>query len=112
MRALQRNLSDRHNRLSLRSLAWYKDDALSIHKRTLLDRPTRAEPEDLRFGLRGDHLGQLVFGIQHKEVVGLLVLSYPRLHRRIILKAAVPVQMVGRNVQHHCDPRTKLLDRL
>ena len=83
-----------------------------MHECALLDGAPPAEPEDLGLGARGKHLGWLVLGVEHEEIVGGLLRCDPRLHGGVVLEAAMAVEVVLRNVQHHGDVRAKLLDRL
>ena len=50
--------------------------------------------------------------VQHRKVVAPLILKDARLRIHVSLKRPVPVQMIGRHVQHHGNLRTKRLNRL
>ena len=71
-----------------------------------------AEPEDLRPGSAGQSRAGGIVGIQHREIFRLLVLEDARLGVRIGLERAMAVEVVGRDVEHHGNFRTKGLDRL
>ena len=51
-------------------------------------------------------------GVEHKEVFSRLVLRDACLRRRIVGEAAMPVQVVGRDVQHQRNVRPERLDSL
>src|SRR5262245_45854506 len=53
-----------------------------------------------------------IVGVDDRPVTGLLVLEDSRLRRRIRLDARMPIEMVGRKVQHHRDPRMERIDLL
>ena len=53
-----------------------------------------------------------IVGIQHREILRLLVLKDARLGVGVGLERAVAVEVVGRNVEHNRNFRTKRLDRL
>ena len=112
MRARERNLGDRHNRLDLAAFLRAEEDALAVHERALLHLTARAEPVDLRLRLRGDQLGRLVLGVQDQEVVCGLILGDASLRRGIRLEAAVAVEVIRRDVQHQRDLRMERLNRL
>src|SRR5215471_10169992 len=83
-----------------------------MNERPLFDRPATAKPEDLRLSLQCNHLGTFVLSVQYQKVLRRLTLGDPRLRGRVAFKAAMPVKMIRRDIQHHGDPRVKFLHRL
>ena len=53
-----------------------------------------------------------IVGVDHRPVAGVLVLEDPRLRRRVRLDARMPIEVIGREVQHHRDPRMERVDLL
>ena len=51
-----------------------------------------------------------IVGVDHRPVAGCLVLEDARLRRRVRLDGRMPIEMVGREVQHHRDPRMERVD--
>ncbi len=99
VRALQRNLLGRHD-LALAMLVApdYVPSADECPARDLLQ---PAEPVHAGFGYRSHLNARLVVGIQNGEIVRALVLENAGLGGGVVLKRVVPVEMIGRDIQHH-----------
>ncbi len=80
-------------------------------KGSLVNLPLSAEPEQLRTGTDRQSCGGGVVGVEDSEIVLPLVLEDSRFGVDVIVKRLVAIEMVGRDVQNHRDPRTKLDDR-
>ena len=53
-----------------------------------------------------------IVGVDHREVARVLVLEDPRLRRAVRLDVGMPIEVVGRKIQHHRDPRMERVDLL
>ena len=70
-----------------------------------------AEPEQLRARTIRQSSRRSVIGVEHGEIILPLVLKDARLGVDVIRKSLVAIEMIGRDVQNHRDPRTKFNDR-
>jgi len=53
-----------------------------------------------------------IVGVEHRPVVHGLVREDPRLRRRVLGEVDVVVEMVGREIEQHRNPRTERFGRL
>ena len=70
------------------------------------------EPEQTSPGARLESSTARIVEIQHRVVGRSLVLEYANFGGSIFLHAAVTIEMIGGDIQHHCDMRMKSLDSL
>jgi len=69
-----------------------------------------AEPKDLRARSRSHGCAGGVVGVEHGEVAALLIFKYARFRVHIGFECAVPVEMVGRDIQYDRNFRTESLN--
>ena len=62
------------------------------------------EPENRRMGTGRGFGGARVVGVQHRKVAGILRGKDALLGQCVVLKGAVPVEMIGRDVEDDSDP--------
>ena len=110
VRAAQRDLGERADLLGVAVQLGH--DPTIPYEGAVVERREPAEPEHVGHGPLGEAPGDLVVPVQHGAVGGRLVLEDPRLGPQVGGKALMAVEMVGRDVQYHGDPRAKRLDRL
>src|SRR5437588_5408432 len=110
MRALERDVCDReHGRLTLDR---FPNDLFPAYESAARRFFLSAEPVDLRLDpLRDHHAGSIV-GIEDRAVLRRLVLENARLSGDVVLESAVPIEMIGRDIQDHRDLRMECLYRL
>ena len=73
------------------------------HESAALDLAQAAEPVDATTSLLRHRDAGWVIGIQHREIILRLVLEDSRLRGRVVLKAVMAVEVVGRDVQDDCN---------
>src|SRR5437588_164487 len=100
MRTLEWDLGDRHDFPF--AIAVAEENADITRECALLYLSLAAEPENLRLGpLRHRHASRIV-GVEHREIIPRLVLEDTRLGRHVDFESAVPVEVIGRDVEHDC----------
>ncbi len=110
VRALERNLAHRQN--GQLAICVPPNDFLAADKRSTLNFTQTTEPVHAGLDLiRHRHTGRVI-GIQYREIVGALIFEDASLGGRIIFKAVMPVEMVGRDVQDGRDLRMECVNRL
>ena len=108
MSALQWNLGDQHN-LSLATVIAEQDAAI-VGKRALLYFPRPAEPKDLRPGARCELNAGQIIRVEHSKILRLLIFENARLGVGISGESAMPVEMVGCDIEHYGNLWTECLD--
>src|SRR5438270_12579880 len=107
MRALERDVCNReHGRLTLDR---FPNDLFPAYESAARRFFLSAEPVDLRLDpLRDHHAGSIV-GVEDRAVFRRLVLENARLSGDIVLERAVPIEMMGRDIQDHRNLRVEFL---
>ncbi len=99
MRAFQWNFRRQHHFLLLSPAP--EQHRAFMHECSLLHLPLAAEPEHLRASAPGHLHASGIIRIQNRKIFRVLVFKQPRLRVHISLKCPMPVEMIGRNVEHN-----------
>ena len=110
VRAFQRHFGERHDLAFAVAVA--EINMRATGKSSFFNFLLPAEPEQLRArAIRQSSSGGII-GVENSEIVLPLILEDARLGVHVICKSLVAIEMVGRDVQNHRDPRTKFNNRL
>src|SRR4029077_10797183 len=85
-------------------------DMRAAGKRSSFNLFLSAEPEQLRARTSRQSSGGGVVGIQDGEVILTLIFEDALLGVDVIVESLVAIEMVGRDVENHCDSRPKFND--
>jgi len=83
-----------------------------VNECALADHPIAAEPEDARAGTGGRAGGGVIIGVEDESVVVRLGGEDTLLGGDVILKAAVAVEVIGRDVEDDGDAGAEALGGL
>src|SRR5580700_6214701 len=108
MSALQWDLRDQQDLFLATVIA--EEDAAVVDKRALFHFSCPAEPEDLCAGTGCQLDAGQVIGVEHGTIFGSLVFEDARLCIGISGERAMPVEMVGRDIENQSNLRTKCLN--
>src|SRR5262249_24929784 len=109
VRSLERHFGNRHD---LAHILATKGNPPVLYECSPLQLPLAAEPESLRARATGEVDASRIIGIQNRKVILLLILEDVGFGVDIGLESPVAIQMVGSNVQHDGNFRTKAADGL
>ena len=106
--AFERNLRERQDGFHRRLRRGAIDHVAALYPCALRHRMPGREPENRRVRTSRGLGGARVVCVQHREVACVLRGKDALLGQRVVLKGAVPVEMIGRDVQDHRDLRMEL----
>src|SRR5271157_956419 len=108
VRALQRDLADRHDLALGPPIA--PDNALPANESSALHLPQATEPGHRSLGFRSHRDARRIVCIQYREIVSRLVLENAGLRGGVVLKCVVPVEMIWGDVEDNRNLRMEALD--
>ncbi len=108
--ALQRNFGNQHDLFLAMGIA--EEDTAVVDKSALLYFPSPAEPENLCPGAGCQFNTGQVIGVEHSKVFRPLIFEDARLGVSVCGERAMPVEMVGRDVEDYGNLGTECLNGL